>query len=209
MSTSRAAALAANQPCGPIRHGSFVAVPFGHLRGVRLDLRLAIPAPHDQSKVSPRRAAQSRWRSRGGFQLPASPIPASRRRLVALRRRRQRLVHLLRPDHRTDRVSPLASRPGRGALFARQLLIAVPGRRLDCRPKLWEERKLRARLKRLAFLVRRAKSPEVLPISDLLRPTRGPPACLAASRARRSTAKSSPPGSANSLSMARAAVDPA
>jgi hypothetical protein len=33
--------------------------------------------------VSPRGAAESRWRSRGGFQLPASPIPTLRRRLVS------------------------------------------------------------------------------------------------------------------------------
>jgi hypothetical protein len=83
-----ASALAANQPCRPIRHGSFSAVSLRHLAGVGLDLMLAIPAPNDQSEVSPRGAAESRWRSRGGFQLPASPIPTLRRRLVALQRRR-------------------------------------------------------------------------------------------------------------------------
>jgi hypothetical protein len=82
------AALAAHEPCGPIRDRHLSAVSLRHLDGIGLDMMLAIPAPDDQSEVSPRGAAESRWRSRGGFQLPASPIPTLRRRLVALQRRR-------------------------------------------------------------------------------------------------------------------------
>jgi hypothetical protein len=83
-----ATALAAHKLCRPIRNRRLSAVSLRHLARVRLDLMLAIPAPHDQSKVSPRRAAECGWRPWFGFQLSASPIPALRRRLVVLQWRR-------------------------------------------------------------------------------------------------------------------------
>jgi hypothetical protein len=63
------AAPRANQPLGPVTNRRFGTVALGLLGGIGLDLVPASPAPHDDTHLRRRRAAEGRGWAAVGFHL--------------------------------------------------------------------------------------------------------------------------------------------